>query len=215
MRCRAGSPGSDCPAPRCANCCSAPATAGCRTAARRRPHGRPRRRLHRAARRCWRPRPPVVPVEVSSLAASASCAGLSMALLVERAEIDRHGPDVLVGQRRKFLHHRRHRARGDAVKAGFAGSQIGEQLVLAPGDRRVRQRRQRRRFPAFRETAGEIGLGLFRAERVARRMAGAAMAEAFDQIGAAIPVRRLRGIGFERASADETARSIPPSADAG
>ena len=36
---------------RCADCCSAPATAGCRTAARRRPHGRPRRRLHRAARR--------------------------------------------------------------------------------------------------------------------------------------------------------------------
>ena len=139
----------------------------------------------------------LVPVAVSSLAASASCAGLSMACLVERGEIDRHGANILVGQCGEFFHHRRHRAGGDAVKAGFAGAQISEQLILAPGDRRVRQRGQRRRFPAFRETAGQIGLGLFRAERIARRMAGAAMAEALDQIGAAIPCRRFRRVGLE------------------
>ena len=138
------------------------------------------------------------PVAVSSLAASAACAGFTGRVGVERAEIDRHGANVLVGQACEFLHHRRHRPRGNAVKTGFAGSQIGEEFILAPGDRRMRQRGQRRRFPALRETAREIGAGLFGAQRVARRMAGAAMAEALDQIGAAIPDRRFGRIGFER-----------------
>ena len=187
LRCRAGSPGSDCRARRCADCCSAPAMAGCRTAARRRPRGRPRRRPGRSGRRRWRRPTCRVLVAASSLAASASCAGLIDGGLVERAEIDRHGADVLIGQCGEFLHDRRHRSGGDAVQAGLAGSQISVKLILAPGDRRLRQRCQGRRFPAFREAAGEVGALPFRAQRVARRMAGAAMAEAFDQIGAAIP----------------------------
>src|SRR5579863_987304 len=124
-------------------------------------------------------------------------------LLLERAEVDRHGANILVGQRRKFFHHRRHRPCRDAVKAGFAGAQIGVQLVLAPGNRRVRQRGQRRCFPALRETAGQIRLGLFRAEHVSWRMAGATMAKTLDQIGAAIPCGRLRRIGFQQAGTME------------
>ena len=104
------------------------------------------------------------------------------------------------GSASEFFHHRRHRARGNTVEAGFAGPQIGEQFILAPGNRRLRKRRQRRRFPALRETAGQIGVGFFRAERITRRMAGAAMAEALDQIGAAIPGRRFCRVCFERAA---------------
>ena len=94
--------------------------------------------------------------------------GLTDRRVVEGTEIDRHGPDVLVGQSGEFFHHRRHRAGGDAVEAGFAGAQIREQLVLAPGDRRMRQRGQRRRLPAFGEPACQIGVRLLSAERVAR-----------------------------------------------
>ena len=145
----------------------------------------------KAARRRAKPRPSgcrsIFPVWRPARPAPA----VSVAFVVEGSEIDRHGANVLVGQGRELLHHRRHRSGGDAVEAGFAGSQIGVKLVFAPGDRRMRQRGQRRRLPAFGKAAGEIGAGLLRAERIARRMAGAAMAEALDQIGAAIPCRRI------------------------
>src|SRR5207237_5686708 len=59
--------------------------------------------------------------------------------------------------------------------------------------------------------AGE-GLVLnFRAELVARRMAGAAMPEPFHQIGAAVPLGTARGVGLEGAAL-EVARL--PDADA-
>ena len=73
------------------------------------------------------------------------------------------------------------------MKARLAGSHVSEQLVLAPRDRRARQRGQRRRFPAFGKSAGKITARDLGAEFVARRVAGAAMAKAFDEIGAAIP----------------------------
>ena len=41
------------------------------------------------------------------------------------------------------------------------------------------------------------------AQRVARRVAGAAMAEAFDQIGAAIPLRGMGGIGTKMPAVGE------------
>ncbi len=107
------------------------------------------------------------------------------------------------GRALSSLHHRRHRAGGDAMESGFTRSQIGEQVIFAPGDGRMRKRRQRRSFPALGKAAGEIGVGPFSAERVARRMAGAAMAEAFDEIGAAIPGCRFGRIGRESIGAVE------------
>ena len=104
----------------------------------------------------------------------------------------------MIRQRRQLLHHRRHRARGHAVMAGLASAQIRIELILAPGDRRQRQRGQRRRFPSFGKAAGEIGAGLLCAQRVPRRMAGAAMAKTFDEIGAAIPDFRFACVGLER-----------------
>ncbi len=65
------------------------------------------------------------------------------------------------------------------------------QLLLAGGDPAGSQ------APSL--AAGEVrAAGLFRAERVARRVAGAAMAEAFGEIGAAVPLlvaRRLVAVG--------------------
>ncbi len=61
----------------------------------------------------------------------------------------------------------------------------------------MRERGQGRRFPALGKAAGEIGIALLGAERVARRMAAAAMAEALDEIGAAVPLLGFGGIGLE------------------
>src|SRR5258708_37043203 len=83
--------------------------------------------------------------------------------------------------------------------ARLAGAQIIVKLVLAPWDRRMRERGQGRRLPALGKAAGEIGVALLGAERVARRMAGAAMAEALDQIGAAGPLLGLCRRGLELA----------------
>jgi hypothetical protein len=81
--------------------------------------------------------------------------------------------------------------------AGLARPQIREQLVFAPGDRRLRQRGQRRCLPALGEAAGEIGAGFLGAERVARRVTCGAVAEALDEISAAIPDRRFRRIRLD------------------
>ena len=122
---------------------------------------------------------------------------------LEGRKVGRHGADIFIGQRLEVFHHRRHGARGHAVEARIPRPQIGEQLILTPGDRRVRKRRQRRRFPTFGQAAGEIGVALLRPQCIARRMTGAAMAETFDQIRATIPRRRLRRIGRESRGAME------------
>src|SRR5438874_6815305 len=49
-------------------------------------------------------------------------------------------------------------------------------------------------MPALHLPAGKGLVLLFRAELVARRVAGAAVAEAFDEIRAAVPLRALRRI---------------------
>ena len=46
-------------------------------------------------------------------------------------------------------------------------------------------------MPVIDVAAGKLRGGAFGAERIARRMAGAAMRQPFDQIGAAIPFRAL------------------------
>ena len=52
--------------------------------------------------------------------------------------------------------------------------------------------------PALRFAAREGFVPLLRAEHVAWRMAGAAMADALDEIGAPVPKIVMRGIGLER-----------------
>src|SRR2546430_2272267 len=54
-------------------------------------------------------------------------------------------------------------------------------------------------MPALGFSAGETLVLFLGAERVARRMAGAAMAEALDEIRAAVPLRIARRIGLEDA----------------
>ena len=58
-------------------------------------------------------------------------------------------------------------------------------------------RGQVRRDPVIESAALEVPAGFICAERVLRRMAAAAMAQAVDEIGAAIPFGRLAGIGLE------------------
>src|SRR5205823_10188017 len=66
-------------------------------------------------------------------------------------------------------------------------------------------------MPAFDLAAGEWLILLFGTQRIARRMAGAAMCEAFHEIGAAVPLGAARRIGLEDAAL-EVARL--PDADA-
>ena len=54
-----------------------------------------------------------------------------------------------------------------------------------------------------RVAAVQFLLGFVGAERVLGRVAAAAMAEAVDQIGAAIPFRRLAGVGLEIVAVEE------------
>src|ERR1700722_8015583 len=76
--------------------------------------------------------------------------------------------------------------------------QIFVESALVPGDRRERKSIERRRMPALDLAAGEMQRVLFfRAERVARRMTGRAMAEAFDEIGAAVPQLGVGGVWRE------------------
>ena len=109
--------------------------------------------------------------------------------LAQRGKIGRHRPDIGIGQLPQLGDHRRHRTRDRAVMLRGASLQIGIQLRLAPGNRPGRKPGQRRRRPALGLAASEIGAAaLLRAERIARRVAGAAMAEPIDEITPAIPL---------------------------
>ena len=109
--------------------------------------------------------------------------------VVEVHEILRYGPDVGVRHRRKTsMNNRRHRAGSNPVKRGHAVAQIAEKLILGPRDGRRICIRQSGCDPVINHGA-RIGIfALFGAKQVARRMTTAAMAEAFRQVGAAIPL---------------------------
>ena len=79
-----------------------------------------------------------------------------------------------------------------------AVAQIGVKRVSVPWHRRRRLRVDRIGLPIVDIAAGKARGRPLRAERVARRVAGAAMRQALDQIGAAIPfgtLRRVRPVG--------------------
>src|SRR5580704_5055836 len=116
----------------------------------------------------------------------------------ERDEVTRHRADVRVGKRLEAGYDRRHRAAGGAVLGGIAGAEIVEEGLLGPGDWRRRRSIERRREPAIDLSARQMIRPLeFGAQRVARRVAGGAMAEPFDEIGAAIPCSIAIGARLE------------------
>ncbi|MNR39386.1 hypothetical protein D3C85_1575940 [compost metagenome] len=87
---------------------------------------------------------------------------------------------------------------------GEAGTQVVEEFAFTPGRGRPRQAVQGRRLPTIHHAAGQEGLAaLLRAHQVARRMAGRAVAEAIDQVGAAIPLLAALRISLVFAAAEE------------
>ena len=73
-------------------------------------------------------------------------------------------------------------------------TEIGEQGGRVPWHRRGRLRVDRISVPVVDIATGKGRARAFRAERIARGMASAAMRQPFDQIGAAIPFRALSGV---------------------
>src|SRR5258708_12081624 len=73
-----------------------------------------------------------------------------------------------------------------------ATMQIGIKRTGIPWHRRRRLRVERIGLPVVDIATGERGAGTLGAERIARGMAGAAMRQALDQIGAPIPFPAFR-----------------------
>ena len=128
--------------------------------------------------------------------------------VIEGTEVGRHGPDVGIRQGEELSHNKRHRPGGYAMETGLAGAEICIYFAFAPGNWRLRQRCEGRGLPTIDEAAREVGVRLFGAESVSRRVAGAAMAKTFDQIRAAVPGLRLGRGPAQRRSMRETRRSI-------
>ena len=114
---------------------------------------------------------------------------------VERRQVGGHGLQVLVRQRGQPLDDRRHRSSGNAMLLGVAGAQVAVQLVRVPGHGRAGKRRQRGRLPAIDHGSRQVGgaRGPLGTQHIARRVAGAAMADAIHEVGAAVPCGGLRG----------------------
>lgn len=123
-----------------------------------------------------------------------SCIGL------QRHEIRGDGAHVGVGGVGKRAGDRAHLSDGRAVFAGEAAAQIVDELRLRPGLRPLPQVHQRRRVPAFDRAALQRRVVPLGAEPVHRRVACAAMTEAFRKISAARHVlRRRAGMRIVRA----------------
>jgi hypothetical protein len=106
----------------------------------------------------------------------------------ERGEVIGERAHIVFGDAREVAHHRVHRAGGDGVLRLDAGAQVREELLAAPGQRRGVRRVQRGRVPAFGLAAVEGPRFHLGAQGVARRVAGAAVREAFGEIRAPAPL---------------------------
>jgi hypothetical protein len=120
-------------------------------------------------------------------------------------QIGHDGADVVVGEMREAVaHHVAHRSEHDALAGRHAGLEEPEHLVVGPAaDALAHVVGNIRRQPAADVGAREGVLALHGAEPVARRVALAAMAEALDQIGAAVDLRGPVRVGRKRAGAEE------------
>src|SRR3984893_14937380 len=121
----------------------------------------------------------------------------------QRLEIFRDRRPIFGAELRSVLDHARHRAAGAVAIGHLPGfEEIGDVLrapVANPLWRDVRHPAL-----AFRVwPAGEALRCDDAAEKIARAVALGAMAEAVDQIGAAVPLRRVRGIRHERLAIHE------------
>ncbi len=83
---------------------------------------------------------------------------------------------------------------------GEARREIDSERLGVPGHGRRRLVVQRRRVPSVHVAARHVLVALFRAQLVARRVAGAAVDERLGEIRAAVPLRALRRIGLEGAA---------------
>src|SRR5215467_4496567 len=97
-------------------------------------------------------------------------------------------------------------ARG-AVALVEAKPQIMFERFGIPAHRRRRGFVQGIGRPALRFAPRQSAIGFFGSQKIAWRVTGAAMAEPFDEISAAIEGLVVRGVGAERASAEE--KQIP------
>ena len=84
-----------------------------------------------------------------------------------------------------------------------ARAQVVVEFFVRPGCRRGICGRQWRRDPVVDHGTAVCVAGLLRSQQVARRMAGAAVAQALREIGATIPLRALRDIRFEAAGPEK------------
>ncbi len=76
-------------------------------------------------------------------------------------------------------------------------AQVAVERLGAPGYGGFRQARERGRLPAIDQRAREkCRTAHLRPERIARRVAGAAVAHALHQVGAAVPFGRASGVGL-------------------
>ena len=105
----------------------------------------------------------------------------------------RHRLQIGLGRTGQPTHHLGHRSAGDAVLGVVALSQVLQHRGLGPAQWRSAQRAQRRRLPTVDQRTGQVGpAGAFTAQGVTRRVAGAAVAQAIDEFGAALPLRAAR-----------------------
>jgi hypothetical protein len=92
----------------------------------------------------------------------------------------------------KIIRHFGHRTPRDAVARVEAEEKIMRKRIGIPMHRRRRSSVQSIGSPALGLAAGKVLIRFFRTKKIARRVAGTAMAETFDKIGAAIPCRVMQ-----------------------
>ena len=118
-------------------------------------------------------------------------AGRGVGLAVAH-QIGGNGVDVGIALLRQAVGHGSHGAGCHTVAGREAGLHIVDQILLGPGQGRGRLVRQSGSIPAFGAAAGQVELTRFLGgQAVARCVAGAAVTQAFDQVGTAIPLGSL------------------------
>ena len=131
--------------------------------------------------------------------------------VIDIGEISRDRLDVDIGERGKAAHHGRHWSRRGPVQDTRTGAQIVVQLIARPWRGRGIIGGQRRSDPVVDHRAGIGFARLFRAEHVARRVAGTAMAQPQGEIGAAVPFGAPAADRFEASGSEEQKSSSLPA----
>ncbi|MGD0435759.1 MAG: site-specific DNA-methyltransferase [Bryobacteraceae bacterium] len=126
--------------------------------------------------------------------------------VIHIAEVDRNGVNVGVrhdSKRQSIANDWSHRGGRRPVQRAGAGSEEKEQILLRPWHKGGIPLIERGCHPAVDHCAGIRLRNSFAAQRVARRMAAATIAECFSQISSAIPIRALGGVALEASASEE------------